>query len=83
MLRSVCLTLLALGAGVGTAGAMAACGRGGGTVDVAEVEDVHVRMTEFALPASDAEPIDGTVAMAMAVEAAVTKPAPVELLGFL
>ena len=49
MLRSVCLTLIALGAGVGTAVAVGACGRGGGTVDVAEAEDVHVRMTEFAL----------------------------------
>ena len=43
------LTLLVLAAGFGTAIAVGACGRGEGTVDVAEAEDVHVRMTEFAL----------------------------------
>jgi len=50
-LRSICAAILALGAGVGTATAVSSCGagRGGATVDVAEAQDVHVRMTEFAL----------------------------------
>ena len=53
-LRSVCVTVAALAAGVGTATAVSSCGagRGGATVDVAEAQDVHVRMTEFVLSPS-------------------------------
>jgi uncharacterized cupredoxin-like copper-binding protein len=50
-LGTACVTVVAVAAGVGAATAVSSCGSGGGgaTIDVAEAEDVHVRMTEFAL----------------------------------
>lgn len=47
----MCVALVALAAGVGTAVAVSSCGadRDGERVDIAEAQDVHVRMTEFTL----------------------------------